>query len=779
MKFDEAAQVESVCYDLKLADYSRGKNRARINNLMNGVPPFDETEAEANGVLINVNFLEGTRLTHDARQQFYGAFLKPGRYFAAACTVGAKHKRVSHSAIVTKEINRIMKRSLNYFETFRSKFALNVLHGIGPAVWRDGDKWCPDALGVEDVGIPSGTLLTMENLPFFYIYRSYTVPELIKLTRGPKVDPAWNMEVVDAVIKQIDTEATALMSKNWPEVWSPEKTAERMKGDGGHYASDRVPTIDCFDFYFWSDEGGNRGWRRRIILDAWSTPDGTAMGDNPNRNFSKGKFLYDSKDRIYAKERSEIVSFQFADLSAVAPFRYHSVRSLGFLVYAVCHLQNRMRCKFNESVFESLMNYFRVKSSDDADRALKVELMNRGFIDETIQFVPPNERWQVNAGLVELGLAENTKVINANTADYIALGAGSSGRKTKFEVMAEQNKTVALTAAALNQSYQYQEFEYAEIVRRFFKEDSGDPDVKEFQERCTKQGVPKKMLQVDNFEITPERVMGAGNKSLEMTISEQLMAMRPLYDPESQRQILHDVTLAITDDPARADQLVPESPLKVSDTIHDAQLAAGALLQGLPVAVRSGQNHQEYVMVMLKELELVISRAEGRGGMATAEQIEGFNNMAQHLTQHIEVLAADKNMSGFVADANKQLGKLMNYVRAFQQRLEQEQQKQQQAGGGVPPEEQAKLQAMIMAAKTKSELAVKTHSQKTAQKQLAWELEQKRKQEAFQQQLAQERAEFQQSLAQEQVTAEQELELAAKEQELKAEGESKASAEGE
>jgi len=40
------------------------------------------------------------------------------------------------------------------------------------------------------------------------------------------------------------------------------------------------------------------------------------------------------------------VAFQFADLSAVAPFRYHSVRSLGWLLYAVINLQNRLRCKF-------------------------------------------------------------------------------------------------------------------------------------------------------------------------------------------------------------------------------------------------------------------------------------------------------------------------------------------------------------------------------------------------------------------------------------------------
>ena len=62
MKFDTASVVESICYDVKLADYPRGQNRARIDNLFNGVPPFNEADAEKNNITINVNFLEGTVL---------------------------------------------------------------------------------------------------------------------------------------------------------------------------------------------------------------------------------------------------------------------------------------------------------------------------------------------------------------------------------------------------------------------------------------------------------------------------------------------------------------------------------------------------------------------------------------------------------------------------------------------------------------------------------------------------------------------------------------------
>ncbi len=735
MDFNTADAVEGICYQIRLADYPRGKNRAKINNLFNGFPPFNENEAEANGINVNVNFLEGTVLSHDARAQFYGAFLKPGRFFTATTDSGRKEKRSLYSNIVTDEMNKVMKRSMVYFETFRSKFAMDVLHGIGPSAWRNADKWCPDAVGIEDVGIPGNTLLTMENMPFFYIYRSYTAPELMRLTQDRDAAKAagWNLDLVDKAIAFVDSATKSLIGSNWPEVWSPEKTNERVKGDGGFYAGDQVPTIDCFDFYFYSDDGKEAGWRRRIIMDAWSTPgsDGKSMRDTA-KNFSRGHFLFNPGKRKYADKVSELISFQFADLSAVAPFRYHSVRSLGFLVYAVCHLQNRIRCRFNESVFEALMNYYRVRSSDEAERALKLDLINRGFIDETIQFVPPNERWQVNAQLVELGMSNNQQIINANSSSYTQQGPGSEtgDRKTKFQVMAEVNQTTALVQSAFNQAYQYQEFEYREIFRRFCKENSTDPDVRDFRARVARKGVPLKLLEECCWEMQPTRVMGAGNKTMEMAIAEQLLQMRNLFDPEPQREILREITFNITGDADKASRWVPEEPLKVSDSVHDAQLSMGALMQGLPVAVKTGMNHKEYVAVMLQSLAGMVERIEQSGGMATQEKIEGFSNVAQHIGMHLQLMSQDPEEKQFVTEAGKQLGKIMNLVKAFAQRL-QEQQKKQQEQGGQDPELQTKLQAQLIQAQAKAENSRESHGQKTAQKQVSFDMEQERKQKAF------------------------------------------------
>jgi hypothetical protein len=727
MNFDQASSVEQVCYDIRMADYPRSLNRARINNLFNGLPPFSDDEENK----INVNPLTGTVMAHDARAQFYGAFLRPGRYFDAKTDVGPTHKRGEYSRIVTKEMNRIMKASKGYFETFRSKFAMDVLHGIGPAVWRNPDKWMPDAIGIEDIGIPASTLLTMENLPFFYVYRQFTVPELMKLTNCANVEPGWNMPLVKKLMEFIDVETRALMGTDYPEVWSPEKTQERLKGDGSYYSADRVPTINVFDFYFWNDDDKVEGWNRRMILDAWAEPtmsgQTVSMPRNAKMDFSKNNFLFNSKKKKYADKLSEIITFQFADLSAVAPFRYHSVRSLGYLVYGVCHLQNRMFCRFNESAFEATMNYLRVNSPDDADRALKIDLMNRGIIDKSVEFVKQQDRWQVNTQLIEAAMGENKRIVDSNTSSFTAQPpqGNPSTRKTKLQVMAEVNQTTALVTAAFNQAYRYQEDEYTEIFRRFFKRKSGDIDVSVFRARCLSQGVPEKcLLDPCSWELFPTQVMGAGNKTAEMAITEQLLQMRPLFDPEPQRDILRRATFNITGDPSLSEEWVPDQPVRVTDSVHDAQLATGVLMQGLPVSMKTGMNHKEYVTTLVGNLQLMIQKAMKAGGMATQKEIEGYQAVAQLAMEHLKILSQDKSQKAFVADAQKLLSKLMNEVRAFAQRLQEQMKKQQeQAGAGQNGEAQAKIQGQVQMNKVK----LQSRQAETAQKLKAKEQEHQQK----------------------------------------------------
>src|SRR5207247_651188 len=113
----------------------RSENRAVLNREFNGAPPYSEATASENGISVNRNYLEGVNLLSQARKSWNGAHLKPGNYFAVNVDSGPPYKRREWSKLISKNINRCLKRSCDYMEAIRATGANVVLHGIAPSNW--------------------------------------------------------------------------------------------------------------------------------------------------------------------------------------------------------------------------------------------------------------------------------------------------------------------------------------------------------------------------------------------------------------------------------------------------------------------------------------------------------------------------------------------------------------------------------------------------------------------------------------------------------------------
>lgn len=759
MNFSSPQLVEEVVWTLRLADFPRAQNRARINNLANGWPPYDEAEVAANQIAVNYNDLSLSNIAHNARRQLANAFLAPDPLFTVELDSGPVWQRRGWSATIQNELNRIIKGSLPYLECRRSVFAQLVLHGIGPSSWPDAYTWCPEADGVEDILVPSNTLLSLRNLPFLARYRQYSARELWEMTHRPQVDPGWNVPKAEKCVKWVNDQTRALSSASYLPIWSPEKMSERIKQDSGYYSSDCVPTIDCFEFLYWNDEGKKSGWRKKIVLDAWGEPGvGGAGGLNvkPSKqpgkygqwNYDASDFLYDSEERrnpVFCDKLSQTVHFQFADCSCVAPFRYHSVRSLGFLLYSICHVQNRLNCKFDESTFEQLMQYFRVSNSTDSERAWKVDLTDKKALPDGLQFVKRDERWEVDGQLVQMALQKNRQIMSDNSASFTQDFDQEAGEnETATRTMAKVNTSAALVSGLLNQAYNYQKFQYDELCRRFCIVNSRDADVRKFRLAVLKAGVPEEMLNVARWNVQPVRVMGGGNKMLQNAIYDKIMLLYyNKLDPTAQRNMLRLGLASLTDDYELARQAVPDQPV-VSNSIHDAQLAAGVMLQSLPMAMKEAVNHSEYVEALLATMAAKVQQIAQRGGVGTPDEIMGLQNLAGEtiegqpvpgngIASHIKLFAEDEkpmHVKGVPPDHSVKekvkkysdaLAQLMNAVKGFAQRLQQQAQKQNGKGGGLDPAAAAKIQGSLMMAKVKAQNMRESHAQRTAERQVQFE----------------------------------------------------------
>ena len=453
-----------------------------------------------------------------------------------------------------------------------------------------------------------------------------------------------------------------------------------------------------------------------------------------------GHWLYKPKDnRIYANKLNEILHFQFGDATATSPFRYHAIRSLGWLLYPFCHLQNRLRSKFLDHLFENLNQYFRSSSQADHERLVKLDLHNFGEIPESTQFVKQDERWQINMPLIELGFAQNKGAMDEAAAQYREgrETQGPTERETATAVMARVNAANALVGSLLANMYKSAKFQYLEIARRFCKINSIDPEVRKFRAEVLKKGVPKEALNVDLWEITPSQVIGAGNKTLEIAMADKLMAARPLHDPEAQRDILEIYDLANTDNPGLASRLTGRDKQDISDSVQKAQLMMGTLMLGVPVLPQRGDNPQEMVETLLHSMATIVQRMEQTG--PKPETLLGLQTMAQTVGQYIQIFAQDKQQQNKAKEYEKDLQVLMAQVQRMAQALQKAAQAQQQQGnGGLDPKDAAKIQGMQLQAKVKADNMSKSHAMKTAQRQISFEAQERQKEQKHQQELRKE-----------------------------------------
>lgn len=709
MKFTDASLVSSIVWQMRRADYLRGVNRAAIDRLFNGAPPLTEAEREAQQAYTNVNKLSGPKIAADARRTYSQAFFKTKYYFNVTLEDCKDRKRIEYESILTREIGRKMKRSMKYFEAIRSQIGTVVLHGISPVFWGDSERWCPKAVSPGDVMIPSGTYLTMDNLNQFAVWRQFTPAELRKLAKSKTPDPGWQERTVDQSIQWCEQQIergnmTSILPAR--DLYAPERMQEWIKENTGLYASDIVPTIDAWEFYYYSDEGDECGWRRCIVLDtpyyAPTMPDNPPEKDLIGRERKEQQFLYYS-DKVYARNLSEIIHFQFGDASSVAPYRYHTVRSLGWLLYSTAHLENRLFCKRVDSTFESLMQYFRVSNPEDKERVTKVDLHHLGVVPEGLNFVTTEERWQVNHTLVNETAGELRQSMIETAAQFReGREGGANVEKTATQVMAEVNSANAIVGAMLLQAYQYANQQYAEIARRFCIENSVDPDVRDFRARVLRAGVPEEYLDSSRWRVDAEQAMGAGNKLLQIAMADKLMAARTLYDPQSQREILHIYTLANTDDAALSDSLVPSMP-ESSDTAHEADQSFATLLAGVQVRPKKGENQIEVIQAWMAGLVQRVQLLQQTG--AETSDLAGLQNAMGATQQRIQMLAQDDAQVQLAKQFENDLKQIADA--ASQLRVNTPQQE-------IDPETQAKIQSTTAQAQNKMQIRSAEAAQKMA-----------------------------------------------------------------
>jgi hypothetical protein len=694
---------------MKNAEIQRSPNRAILNSFYNGEAPWTEKECKEHGILINYNEKKGTDILHKARNQYETAFTKTGNFFTVSLPKAPTDKQKEWGLTITENINRIIRNNREYYHTMDCVWGGVVLHGVGARIWWDSQSPLPDFAGIQDILIPTDTDLSGQNLRYFAVRRIMRPGQLIKKTflAGKNTDPGWNMPQVKKILNTFKDLNTNSHNYDWSN--QPEQMTELVKQNQCFYDADSAPMIYFWDFYHREEEFSDpnkNGWYRDIILDDDCRP---VTGQNLDAGTTE--FVFHS-EKPFAQKLDNIIHFQFGDGNNVPPFKYHSIRSLAWILYDLCWIMNRVNCQFTQHVMEQLMLLFRVQDPSDRDRLQQLILQGIvGILPDGLNMVKADERYQVNVGLVESLAASLNQKISENSSQYTqAPDTGTKKERTKYETQAVLAQASALMATMIGRAYRQEYFAAMEIARRFAMKDSSDFDVKKFRQQCLDDGVPEQWLNSERWDIEVEQVLGGGNRTIEIAEATELVNHLQLFDPNAQQEIKHDYVLAITNNAKKANRVAPlNATPKVTDSIHDAQQSFGTLMLGVDMEPKEGLNHPEQVVTLLKMMAQVIGRINQTGGVGTPQDVIGLQSVAKYIGKHIQIIAQDENNKAQVKEFTDALSEMMNQVRAFAQR--QQQAAQQQNGNKLDPETMAKIQGQIAEMQTK----MKIQEQKAAQ----------------------------------------------------------------
>lgn len=724
--FDTVSSVVTDCGLMRDAQQSNMRNRSLVNKLFNGESMVTDEERREQNLKTVVNFLEGSRIASNAVHSLNNGFEKGDRYFSVSLDKGPIHKRAVWSSYITSCINKELKRSSLFRNNHESARAQVVLHGPGPLVWPNKRTPVAKCFGVEDMLLPSGTLTSMENLDRFGVYQELTWGELNRMTKGKNVDKGWNMPYVKALMVTMFNQSIrpVYQGNRW---LFPEKIWEDIKEGSAFSVSSSLPKVGIWNFFYQDEDSGK--WIKKIALDYGTiNKEKVKEGDDVRRY---QQFLYE--DEKYADDWHEIAHWYIGNCSNVAPYRYYSIRSIGYLLYGVCLISNKIRCRFTDHIFQQLLTLFRNVSDDQREKLGMIDLQNFGVMPDGLSMVPAQERHAVDWNLILIGMNQNKQLMAESAQGFIPQILGDQDKEmTAQEFLGRMNMSISLTGAVMNQLADQSRSEYREVCRRFCIKGSSDPMVKRFQEKVAKEGVPKDMLDCEAWDIVPEQTLGAGNKAVELNVTQAAMQeLLPYTDPNGQRQILRRRALALTDNAAEAMLLFPEAPQPPSNDAQYAQQAYAVLMLGVPFAKKEGLSHIVYAATLMEMMRITLGQVAAAvqqpDGLAiAADKIMGLFNVASHVQEEIDIIARVENQRDTAKSMFKALTEMGTHLTNIAKEL-QSQSEQQQAQGGIDPETMAKIQEKQMLTQNQMQIDQAKAEQKREQKQAQWSEENERR----------------------------------------------------
>lgn len=672
-RFADARSARNYFVTLEKADDSASRDRATMQLMFDGEPPYDKGQLKrANqGYRCNVNFGEAEDLLEKSLGAYLDMLQSVEYLFSAETAYGdtpTERKENAH------KVCHYVSKMIRGWDLFIQRYLLNatyfVSEGVSFTPFRDPVDWRFDVRRQGQFYIPRDSDSSENEVEVAFAREKFTVTELYnKLRDGGAEEMGWDEEATKKAILNASKTGGGDAYKSW-ETWVTEAKTDDL------WMSARAKVIDVL--YCWVSEFD--GSVTQYIL---TTSDGI------------NEFLFERK-KAYTKMSEAFVSFIF---NVGSGGKFHGIRGLGKKIFSPVQTNNRM---YGHHIDGSMLASSLIVRPKSASALGKAQLSFRGPFTVLHPDSEVIDRGLGNFSQNTLPVINQMKgLIREKAGGYTASLAlpDDSREMSRFEASARISNASGMTVKNLLLFVEQFQKLVVEMVRRIAQEGwdermPGGREIKELHDELEEAGVPLEalyQLKIKTVRIT--QPVGAGSPVAREEAFRQLTEVSPGFDEQGRKTLIRNRVAHILGSYEAADEYIerPEISRK-PESAKVAFLETQFLLEGTPVPVQSNEMHithlEEHTEIMAGIIEQV---GQGR---PMEEVVEGLAMLHQHCVDHLSEEEGNVSSKFDVArfrQVLQQSGEIItNGFRKLQAMQQQAAEEGQGAGGeGGNPKEEA------------------------------------------------------------------------------------------
>lgn len=507
-RISSASQAKAIYDRLVQADSSRSMKRARVRGLVDGNPPYKQSQLKAEGrdYQCNVNWRMGESYFNNASGAFYDIFSEAPTFATVRLKLPDDNAASYKSGCATEHFDWLLRGEGCFDYHMQVSQDEMVLFGRGPLVFQDEFDWRPKSVLDGSLRVPDRTKSDTELWELATVEVEYQCHELYEFIIDEKAatEAGWKVQAVkDAIVSAFPRQNSTDQFKTWE--WCQQQL--KMDALGFSYQANTVRVV-----HFFFKEFRKKGETKSKISHKIILADSVQQEAQQSASAPKLEFLFE-RNRRYDSWH-ECCHPMYYDHGGGG--FHHSVTGMGVKMYGPVEYQNRLLCNLADKAFTPKMML--KPSSESADD----EVMLQQFGEYAV-IKPGVEVVQTPiSGVMDEALVFNREVsgvISSNLSQYRTNLQREKGNPiTAREVDQRAAEQARLGKTQLSRYYQQLDYLYAEMYRRATQKlipgTPGYDRAKEFQDRCKASGVTLEELQkVEHVRAT--RIVGQGSDVLD------------------------------------------------------------------------------------------------------------------------------------------------------------------------------------------------------------------------------------------------------------------------